>query len=366
MQTAGGLMKAFTGLAVLGVMASAGFAALELPDEPRPAPSPAHATRLPETEVSDELSVLFDLQDGSRIVGRITPRNLPVVIRSESIGEIKIPLDRIRGIQFTASNQQVVVTLQNGDKLQGGFTQESFKLVTGFGKMSIPTKFVTRLAVSQAQSGKPPEGCILWYSFDADEGDRVTDKSGHDNHGRVQGAQYMANGKIGGAYRFTGGNDQIRVPNSPHWNFGKNPFSIALWVSLNALPDGRSGQFMIGHDEGGGGRNKWGFGFIRDALCFHLNGPQVGERWIARHQFTPKLDRWYHLALTHEANSYKLYVNGECVKTEQNRTAVPDAAADLTIGQMEGLGISGTLDELIILDRGLTGEEVEAIYDSQK
>jgi hypothetical protein len=100
----------------------------------------------------DELSVVFDLQDGSHIVGRIRPRNVPVVIRSESIGEVRIPLERIRGIQFTASNQQVVVTLQNGDKLQGAIIQDKFSPTTIFGHVAIAIAQLKKLEVTPSQS----------------------------------------------------------------------------------------------------------------------------------------------------------------------------------------------------------------------
>lgn len=151
-------MRIMSCLMVFGLLAVVCFGAMELPDEPLPKVSPAAAKKTTSPEPADDLGVVLDLQDGSRIVGRIAPRNLAVVIHSESIGEVKIPLERIRGIQFATSNQQVVVTLQNGDKLQGGFGQESFKLATAFGKISVLLAHVRQLEVrlnSKTMIGRP-------------------------------------------------------------------------------------------------------------------------------------------------------------------------------------------------------------------
>lgn len=350
-------------LVLFCLIATAGFAAMDLPEEPKPLPREIQPKPAP---VADELGLVLDLQDGSHIISRITPRNLPIVIRSESLGEVKIPLERIRGIQFSVSNQHVVVTLQNGDKLQGTSRQDAFKVTTAFGKVAIETKFITRLSVMARPAAAPPTGCVFWLSFDVEEGDRVTDQSGREHHGRIQGAEYVPTGQRGGAYRFTSGKRQMWVPHSPDWRLGDRPFSIALWVNLDQLPNEQREHFMIGHDEGGGGRNKWGFEFFRDGLCFHLNGPEVGSHRIAQYRFRPEANRWYHQSMTRNDSGYRLYVDGKCVATDETTVAVPDVSAELTIGQAEGLGIEGMLDEVMIFERALSAEELKALYDSQK
>jgi hypothetical protein len=338
---------------------------VELPVEPRAArtnPPPAAVAQ------SDAVEVSLDLLDGSRIVGQIQPRSLPVILRSEALGEVKIPLERVRFVQFGGTNQPAVVSLQNGDKLQGGCGPDEFGLITSFGKISIPARLLKRLTVAPAAAaGRIPDGCVLRLSFDVDEGERVSDSSGRGHQGQVRGAEYVAAGKRGGAYRFSNGDKQMWLPHHPDWVLGDRAFSIMLWVKLDQLPDEQREAFMLGHDEAAGAARKWGFEFFRDSLCFHTNGPGMGGGYrIARHRFRPEVNRWYHLALTREDSRYRLYVDGQLVKTDEHRAPVPEAAADLTIGQAEGLGINGMLDEVLLFHRALATEEIQALYESQK
>jgi hypothetical protein len=168
----------------------------------------------------------------------------------------------------------------------------------------------------------------------------------------------VPDGRRGGAYRFTGGEQVIRVADSPHWQFGMVPFTIALWVRLDQPPDVQREHMMVGHDEGG---EKWGFEFFQEGLCFHINGQKSGSHRIAYGKLAPELRRWYHVAVTRNGKSYQIYVDGELLKSDTNSAAVPNAAADLTIGQAENIGTPVTLGEVMVFNRALCAEEIRGL-----
>jgi hypothetical protein len=89
---------------------------------------------------------------------------------------------------------------------------------------------------------------------------------------------------------------------------------------------------------------------VIDPICFPWN-PSVGQ--------------WYHVAVTRNASTYNLYLNGVRVATSKNRVdAIQDAAAPLTIGNAEDYFFKGRLDEVEIFDRALSASEIKSIYDA--
>jgi len=354
-------MRNMSWVVAFGLLSAVSYGALELPDEPRPKITPSTAKNVVSAELADDLRVVLDLQDGSHIVGRIAPRNLPVTIRSESIGDVKIPLERIRGIQFAASNQLVVVTLQNGDKLQGVFTQESFKLDTVFGKVAIATKLATRLTVASARSGKPPEGCVLWYSFDTDEGERVTDKSGHGNHGQVQGATYAANGKIGGAMQFGQVRAAVRVGNPEVLQL--QDFTISVWMK-------RDSKTQVSRDIADDGEL---FGYGRNGYIVGIH--PAGRLFLSKNgldqvqsQTLVADTEFHHVTVAKFGQRVVFYIDGMADPSVNYSTSFSfetNAAVGAT-GDSFLASFLGVIDEVMVFNRVLSPEEVKNLHDSQK
>jgi len=148
---------------------------------PRPL-APSGATNLP-------LQLAVNLTDGSRLIGTTALTTFP--LRSEALGTMPIPLDKVRSLKFSPDHESVIVSLANGDKLQGSLGAVSLKLQTPLGLVTVPLEHTAAIDVRQGSVQNPPAGLVLWYRFDVDEGDHVTDWSGHDNHGSVQDAKHV-------------------------------------------------------------------------------------------------------------------------------------------------------------------------------
>ncbi|MGA2178267.1 MAG: sigma-70 family RNA polymerase sigma factor [Verrucomicrobiota bacterium] len=213
-------------------------------------------------------------------------------------------------------------------------------------------------------------GLVLHYAFDQAEPDgRVTDISGHGNHGLARGVRWTADGKKGGAYEFTADGDQIDVPNSD----SLNPRQITLAAWVKTTQQDKEWRRIFDKSFNGGyalsiagdfGQNSW-----RGQASSEI-GPQpyfaVSDHVIADGQ-------WHHLASTYDGKELRLYVDGQLQQDTVSWTgAVPSNQFGLTIGcngsyppQQIGLSFIGTMDEPMIWDRALTPKEVTFLYESQ-
>ena len=87
-------------------------------------------------------------------------------------------------------------------------------------------------------------------------------------------------------------------------------------------------------------------------------------------EFIQQAGVWYHFAVTHDTKNTCFYVNGQLFET-LSYVSHPDAkAAEIIIGAMKLGGkyvlpegdFDGVVDELLIFNRCLDGDEIEKIY----
>ena len=333
----------------------------------------------------------LDLVDGSHIIG--TPSIESVAVQT-SYAKMDVALKEILVIRMEADHETASLDLRNGDKLKGVVSLRPLKLETVYGNVSVGVEHIRELRVVLSGGSLADvlkQGLVLYYSFDRDEGGKVTDKSGHGHDGEVSDAIWTPNGKLGGAYQVGkqdgpiyrrrgmappkwgtaqpggGGAYQvghIQAPDNDAWSFGTKPFSICLWFKFSAPPAGE--QDFLGHNEGLGERSKWAFQMQNGNLDFHINNPSRENYRIAAYPWSPQTDRYYHLSVTRNGDTYSIYVDGKRVSTDTNTLPIPVAKAPLTIGQAERLYVEGVIDEVMIFNRALSDAEVKQIYDTQK
>lgn len=314
-------------------------------------------------QTREQVRLDLDLIDGSRVIGVPVLTSVPV---QTSYAKMDIPLRQIVSMEFTADYEKVSLALRNGDSLLGVVHLEAVSLDTLFGKVEIAI-----VSIKQARvllSGGPLSaavlrGRLLHYTFDNDTGERVADASGNGRDGVMRGARWTKDGKIGGACEVGRQVGYVETPDQDVWSFSGD-FSICLWVKLNSLPLGE--QMIVGHDDGGGERNKWAFEFHNGNITFHINNPRSQSYRIAAVPWQPEVGRWYHLAVRRRGTTYTIYVDGAAVSKDDNTLPIPAANAPLTIGQAEGLFVEGTLDDLMIFNRALSSEEIQSVYDAGK
>ena len=223
--------------------------------------------------------------------------------------------------------------------------------------------FLAGCTTQRPQQHTVLDGLLLYYAFDKDSDGTVVDLSGNCNTGTMKGAKFISEGRVGGACVVGAKVGYIEVPDKNDWSFGSNPFSITMWFKANAAIEHGEHMF-VGHDEGGGARNKWAFEVLQGSLGFHINGSTIRSQRIAFHRWIPEQDKWHHIAMTRDGNTYKTYVDGVCVESVINDAPIPSIKAPLTIGQAEGLFVEGSVDEVMVFKRALTDLDVKKLFYS--
>ena len=204
-------------------------------------------------------------------------------------------------------------------------------------------------------------GLVLYYDFDKDGGDKVTDKSGKGNHGKVHGAKWLKNARgIGNAaYEFDhkGGNTYIEIPDAPSLN--PKQLTVAVWVMAR-----RGGAIVDKHGQAAKGR----VGYI-------LRGPGNGKvnftfgnaRWNEINMSKVQPTSWFHLTSCYDGAEGKIFYNGVIgVKKHVGKPLVP-STFPLRIGhgtyfKENNRRFFGLIDEVMIWDRVLSEEEIKQLY----
>ena len=215
-----------------------------------------------------------------------------------------------------------------------------------------------------------PGGLVLYMPFDAPPVNSVVrDESGAGNEGRVEGAQWVSEGRYGGAYlfRITNLTDRIVVPDSD--SLGVEYITLSAWIKSsdtdgfwNRIFDKNS--FTGYHLSLGGDLKEHSRGM--------LSSSQAHKSVIADRSIGDGL--WHHVAYTFDGKIRTLYVDGIEVKQVQTKSPepIPRNHWDLCIGNSvvdqngRFLAYDGLIDEVRIYNRTLTAGEINALATATK
>jgi Concanavalin A-like lectin/glucanases superfamily len=222
------------------------------------------------------------------------------------------------------------------------------------------------------------DSLVLYYSFDRDEGGSVTDKSGKNNRGVVEGAEWVEKGKVGGAYKFSGGPD--RIITSSRAIRKSSADSIAVWFyAYRFNPNDENTIFGISAPRGvndGVFSYRIGLGRPNGMGPDYAVGFTPGS-WCRDNSAAPAVSdirekRWYHVVGVYNRGKIQLFVDGQGQKKVQfSLGPTPESTALIgcignSVGMFESRGFNGIIDELMFFDRALTDAEVKSIYSAQK
>ncbi len=312
-----------------------------------------------------------DLSDGSRIIGVPSMNSVHV---QTSYAEMDLPLKQIRIIMIEDDHETASLEFRNGDKLKGVLSSRPLELETLFGKASIGIEHITSMDIYLDASTALPatlrQGLLLHYSFEEGR-ERIKDKSGKGNHGKVHGAKWTANGKTGGAYAFDGDGDFIDAG-----TFLSSPINgtVTAWFKTSSVRR----QSIVTQD-GLGWNNldtilSVSRGNVIDVsegyLSFETHGPRQPLSRGANSGRRVDDDSWHLAAATADGEEYALYLDGESVGKIKTDLGIFGGDISLKIGgepkQKDGMFFVGSIDEVMIWDHALSGSEIEQLYDLQK
>ena len=204
---------------------------------------------------------------------------------------------------------------------------------------------------------KPPsaEGCVGLWHLDEGEGSVAHDSSGLGHDGSINGATWT-DGRYGKALSFDG-DDYVDCGHSPEL-MPEHEITILVWVKPASTSAGEH-SFV----------DKDYYNLIRDGddVRWELNltkadGTTYWSQVWARDVL--EADRWFFIAATyHRDGRQRLYINGELRAEATDRVSdhITSTTAPLYIGHRRGYW-DGLIDEVIILNRELSPEEIWEAY----
>ncbi|MEI6217647.1 MAG: LamG domain-containing protein [bacterium] len=261
--------------------------------------------------------------------------------------------------QYISSLDDLVKAEVQADRIESAQAVKVEKEKTEFILADMQTKLpstykVTSTRLTEAQRAALFKGCILYYSFDMDEGNKVTDKSGKGNDGRVLGAKWTKNGRSGGAYEFKRKDNQL-VSLKKLGISGAAPRTVAMWVNLVVPSSQGSYTSVLGWGGGGSPLDNTFFclGTLgREWLLWACGG---GCDWnIGK---TIAGNEWVHIVVTYDGEVARAFGNGELVGTG-DRHAYNTFDSPLRIGESDHQVIC---DGVMIWDRALSEQEVKQL-----
>jgi hypothetical protein len=219
-----------------------------------------------------------------------------------------------------------------------------------------------------------------YWNFDFGNSSHTFDLSSYGNDGEyISGTTNSDTDKIRGNYSTLRGysNDSIKInPSSLYNNFFENGGSVSFWVNPSA---GLNQDFVV--SVGNLTDTQWYInirndGFGSEALQFGHLFTSNSAYWIIDEGIS--INEWTHIVVTYNRSSitnkpqfYSNTVLNVSYSTEITPIGTPSSSSNfthLTFGIRErdmGWELVGGLDEVILFDRIISQDEINALYNSQ-
>ncbi len=201
------------------------------------------------------------------------------------------------------------------------------------------------------------DGLVGWWTFDEGSGNFAGDLSANHDEGHIAGEVTWLGGHVGdAALSFHGAGVApgfVAIPNKPYLRFAAaQSFSLAAWIEPANIPSKWAGWITHSTDAGqtygicSNPANQWVFGTADDSHDIAGGTLTTGWHYLTAVQDGPK-------------NTRTLYVDGQVVAT--GPAADASGSGDLWVGGAkndEEQYVDGTIDDIRIYNRALSGEEI--------
>ncbi|MBT7281521.1 hypothetical protein HN840_04290, partial [archaeon] len=199
------------------------------------------------------------------------------------------------------------------------------------------------------------------------------DYSSYGHNGSVANVTWSATGGYdgSGAYEFNDSNNYINLGNGSNYIF-ENEITISLWVKPTSFSDW---SFYAGR-----GLNSCGPPWVGVYLGTWQAPNTQKPRWALDIDntlvqtnngvdFDMTAGNWYHLVGTYNGTAIKLYGNGEELAYNNASGNLSNLDTYFGIGkEIQGCKtefLNGSIDEVLILNKSISGEQVRALYQNK-
>ena len=257
------------------------------------------------------------------------------------------------------SNVLGAVVLNNSDN--GTYTSQVFNadINSKWKNISWTSNAIGELPANQqveikfADGNANMTGNILLYHFNNDSGygennTHIYDFSGSGNNGTSHAdAHPIAAGKFNGAFDFDGTGDYINTTLTDDLS-GGGEFSVFAWVK--DIPSGS--QYVISQMHAVGYASDWILGYTNGGLWFRSSTIDGGD--------VISDGNWHHFGFTFNGTTAKLYIDGAQYGSPINPAGFGGISSVkiMTRGDAASGFVSGSIDEVAIFNRTLSGQEI--------
>lgn len=312
------------------------------------------------------------LVDGGRLVG---DTSIDAIALQMEFTELKIPLEKVRRIDWMAKSRIAKVELRNGDQISGRLAAAAIPIKALFGEFDLRCEHLRSLErlPPGMQTGLPiHQGLVAYYSFDHGSEALGVDDATEQFRAEVQNAAWVEEGYRGGAVDF-GGSASLTVAHDERLNLPQG-LTLAAWV----FPRGEHASYgmIMGKTQGSSWNGGYGLvqmsGDAEHVYFFVNNYSSLGVKVKAPRKC------WSHIAGTFDGRRIRIYLNGQeaeslVVSGKRREPESPNsprslAVASVTTPLMMGSDASGyfwngKLDDAALFDRALSAEEIATLYE---
>ncbi len=267
--------------------------------------------------------------------------------QSKTLVPVITPMEATNKKVSWTSNNEGVVTVSNTGRLDAISPGQAVVTVTTEDGDKVDHCTITVIAAQTLE-----DSIIAKYEFEQS----AVDTSHNKNHGTSHGdLGWTSEGKEGGALVLDGSSGYIELPSAV-------TSSAAITVSTWVYWEGGSDWSRVFDFGGSGGFMYLVPGGPSQKVYFSIF--QGGDQTLTASSALP-IGEWTHLAVTIEAGTGKLYINGHLEATNENMTYQPiDLESDSNyIGKsrFEDPLFNGKFDDFIVYKRALTPIEIESL-----
>lgn len=206
---------------------------------------------------------------------------------------------------------------------------------------------------------------IAYWSFDGDSDDQAFDRGGESFDGVVYGGPGKVAGYHQNGFNLDGSNDYIKIGDHSQLDL-TSEFTIEVWIKPHSLTD-TSGydRIITKSDSEGSSSNGWRLQGYKDTGRISFGAYISNTAEILPSNTILDSNSWYHIAVTWDRSSLKIYINGELEGSESTGSSMSTTNRPVYIGAIERTNgemntnslFDGIIDELRITNNVLQTSE---------